>query len=237
MRVKDIEQNRPAPPIPDWFEKALLKRFGRNILGEPNIRLEWGQTPNVLIDGIRRLKWEYLDKRFWIKDKLRPHPQNPTILVQTHRCIEIGIPRWFACEWIPASLLGLGDWDENLMGPKPESGQYRSFLRLETPKGEYIPPSGAAIALIEEIWTARDRARQLHDLDAADSSPEEAHELKAKLSQVNRASEEFWNRQQDAFQSAIMPYMRRVLTRNPNKGALAHTRRKQANAASQNRTD
>lgn len=226
MQVKDLERNRPAPPIPAWFEKKLLQRFGRTSSGKPRVILEWGQTPNVLIYGLPRLKWEYLDKRYKVLKGLAPVPGSP-VLQQTFEWIEVGIPRFFACELIPAALLGPQDWDEKVLGPFPSAGQYRSFLRLDDPlTGEYMPPSNAAFRLIEEVWHMREQGRRLHSLDEQDDGAQEQAELRAKAALVNRGYEQFWQKAQDAMESDVAPFARRLLSRNPNKGVDSHTRRR-----------
>lgn len=218
MQVKDLERNRAAPLIPAWFDKKLKQRFGKTASGKPRVILEWGQNPNVLIYGLPRLKWEYLDKRYKIAAGLRQVPGS-LLLQQTYEWIEVGIPRWFACELIPAAMLDAKNWDENVLGPFPSEGQYRSFLRLDDPQtGEYMPPSNAAFRLIEEVWHMREQSRRLHSLDEQDDGAQEQAELRAKAAQVNRGYEQFWQKAQDAFASDIVPYARRLLSRRPNQG-------------------
>lgn len=218
MQVKDLERNQPAPPIPAWFEKKLLQRFGRTASGKPKVILEWGQEPNVTIYGFKRLKWEYLDKRYKINAGLKLIP-GELVLQPVYEWIEVGIPRFFACELIPAAMLDPKNWDEKILGEFPSEGQYRSFLRLDDPEtGEYMPPSNAAFRLIEEVWHMREQARQLHSTDERDDAVQEQAELRAKAAQVNRGYEQFWQKAQDAMESDVAPFARRLLSKKPNAG-------------------
>lgn len=218
MQLKDIGQNQPAPPIPGWFIKKLVQRFGRNRYREPNIILEWGMEPTKLVDGQLHIKAEYLKYRAHVCVGLRESP-GTRILEKVVQPVEIGIPRWFACEWWPAALLDRNNYDEKMFGEFPSRGQYRSFLRLDDPDtGDYMAPSERMFTIIETVWAKRDRMRQLHSMEENDTTWQEKQELRAELDEHNKHWDAFWKRFEEDLYCDIRPHMGRLLTSTPNKG-------------------
>lgn len=221
MQLRDLPKNQPAPQIPPSFIKELRRRFGENPFGQPNICLEWGQTPNKLVDGILRHKAEYLATRAKVKLGVVPEAPGSLLLKPVYQWIDIGIPRFFACDWWPAARLGPEHYDKEMFGDFPGMGEYRSFLRLDDPDtGEYLQPGRRMLELIEEVWCIRDRMRQLHTFEENDNVVQERAALQAKLDHYNANWDAFWKKQEDALYQEIRPHVHRLLTSTPNKGQI-----------------
>lgn len=220
MKVKDLPKNQPAPPVPPWFIKALVERFGRNRYHQPNVVIEWGMDANIYIDGIPRIKAEYLKYRAQVFHSMRPLEPGSLILQKVYQQIDIGTPCFFACDWWPPELLGKKTWDEKMFGEFPAMGQHRSFLKLTNEKGEAMMPGRQMFEKIEYVYALRDRQKELHSIEEGDDEFNEKQEIQKKLNAENAHWDAFWKKHEDAMYQEMRPHIHRLLTNTPNRGQI-----------------
>jgi hypothetical protein len=140
-----IRVTRETHETPAWAARVLRVAGGINRFGEPNYRAVWGWNRLAWVGG----KFEDRDSAGTLireSIELRREPKYPAV------------NRWHIERWAPPEFYGAPrDWFRNTMemengraipalGPYPSRGEYEHCLTLETPRGDFIPLTPAALA-------------------------------------------------------------------------------------------
>ena len=140
-----IRVTRETHETPAWAARVLRAAGGINRFGEANFRAVWGWNRLAWVGG----KFEDRDSAgTLIREaiELRREPKYPAV------------NRWHIERWAPPEFYGAPrDWFRNTMemedgraipalGPYPSRGEYEHCVTLETPRGDFIPLTPAALA-------------------------------------------------------------------------------------------
>lgn len=172
--------NNPAPAIDPSLQQQLDEIGGVMVDGRPKLRLIWGQDPQATVFWQGRQRFRYLagvEREFvgWKAYELagvkiypptvQPPKTDALVVERIWDEKDIGIPRWFIEQIMPAAIVCDG-WDDvkmdvgedgtiiDSLGPKPSDGFYEEGFYMVadhsncclnnsfTPgcKGEYRPP-------------------------------------------------------------------------------------------------
>ncbi len=152
------------PVKPAWFDKALQKIVGLNRFGGLNIRVVFGQDPELMVTafGERRLKYRAATSTQLMESKI----EGQLSRVWEDK-FDIGIPLWFAEVWIPPEEFGsASQWERlrwkwingvrtEVLNPYPTFGDYREWLRFEHKepgRGSYWAPNQKMLDIIAQGW-------------------------------------------------------------------------------------
>ncbi|MGB6431181.1 MAG: hypothetical protein WBF06_11380 [Candidatus Acidiferrales bacterium] len=186
-----IRVTRETHETPPWAARVLRAAGGINRFGEPNYRAVWG--------------WNRLA---WVGGRFEDRDAAGTLI---RECVELrrepkypAVDRWHIERWAPPEFYGSPrDWQRNTieiegaraipaLGPYPSRGEYEHCLTLESPRGDFIPLTPAALAHVARAieWSRGLRAGERRAaLDRRDAREDRDYDsfADALLSDTGRA--------------------------------------------------
>lgn len=195
-------QNWPAPALPRYVEPELVRIGGRNIFGEPNLRIVWGQAAKRISCGQEVLN-------YWVQvvrgiDELAGHYM-------------IGMPRFVIEEWTPP-FLWVTDYDDWVQGPFPARGRYIHFQTVQTSSGEFCIPDERFLQDAERYFWHRRHRRYTHSPDELAPKRETEKEIRAYMDARNAQEEKERAEMRDLIREGYKEGMRRITSLHPNEG-------------------
>lgn len=152
------------PAKPAWFDQSLQKIVGLNRFGGLNIRVVFGQDPELLVTafGERRAKYRAATSTQLMETKI-----GDGLSRVWEDKFDIGIPLWFAEVWIPPEEFGSAQhWERmrwkwingvrtEVLNPYPTFGDYKEWLRFEHTepgRSSYWGPNQRMLDVIVQGW-------------------------------------------------------------------------------------
>lgn len=174
------------PTKPAWFDSALQKIVGLNRFGGLNIRVVFGQDPELLVTayGERRMKYRAATSSQLMETKI-----GDGLSRVWEDKFDIGIPLWFAEAWIPPEEFGSAAYWESkrfkwikgvrteVLNPYPTFGDYREWLRFEHKepgRGSYWGPNQKMLDIIAQGWKLMQETKPFDPEEAIVASYKEA---------------------------------------------------------------
>lgn len=160
------ERGRKAPK--KW-EEWCLKLGGRNLYGEPVLRIVWSEDRRALVGGVWG-KWDGSGN--WLGEELRYHstPKYPGME-----------ERWLLEMWMPPGAFGGREWwdgfhkrmtpwgESYLVQPVyPSRGEYESIATFSDPEtGGYAEPTESdlpGLFGLQKVWREKDPLTRFYEL-------------------------------------------------------------------------
>lgn len=177
-KLEKVRGRNEAPAKPPYFDASLLLIGGKNPLGKPMLRVDWGWDIRMFRNG------------------------NAEALAYPGPFLN----RWILQKWLPPEFFGSPkQWEErrwkktgdggkvDLLGEFPRKGRYGMVMPLTTAQGDYIPLGNEVLTFIDWMQ-AEFQSRTLNvysDAKLYARLQEQMAEQEAEMeAQAQKASEE-----------------------------------------------
>lgn len=148
-----------------------------------------------------------------------------SLIIPVYESTDIGKPRWYLEEWWSPELAA-SDWDDHrykwedgirvdVLGPRPNEGQYRAFRCIETNDGKYREPNEEDLQEVRQLLQMRDAEKKEYGNREVQNDREAIQKASEEVTnRINKQREDALDKFEEELKEKIRPHLDK-LVKNP----------------------